>query len=166
MFLAPYDRDAAVAYAHRWAFGRNPAFYDYENIGGDCTNFASQCLYAGSGVMDFLPVYGWYYLNANQKSPSWTGVVYLYNYLTRTRQSPGPIAEEVPLASLLPGDIVQLSFDGISYQHTPVVVAARNASSADEVLVAAHSMDADYRPLSTYDYQIAKYLHITGVWKE
>ena len=28
--LAPYDRRAAVAYAHSWAYGRNPAFYDYE----------------------------------------------------------------------------------------------------------------------------------------
>ena len=32
--LAPYDRRAAVAYAHAWAYGRNPAFYDYEQIGG------------------------------------------------------------------------------------------------------------------------------------
>ena len=28
----PYDRHAAVAYAHKWAFGRNPAYYDYEEI--------------------------------------------------------------------------------------------------------------------------------------
>ena len=40
--VLPYDRAAAVAYAHRWALGRNPQFYDYEEIGGDCTNFASQ----------------------------------------------------------------------------------------------------------------------------
>ena len=26
----PYDRRAAVAYAHQWAYGRNPDFYDYE----------------------------------------------------------------------------------------------------------------------------------------
>ena len=31
----PYDRRAAVAYAHQWAYGRNPDFYDYEEIGGD-----------------------------------------------------------------------------------------------------------------------------------
>ena len=39
--LQAYDRAAAVAYAHRWAFRRNPAYYDYEKIGGDCTNYAS-----------------------------------------------------------------------------------------------------------------------------
>ena len=47
MRFALYDRRAAVLYAHRWAYGRNPAFYDYEHLGGDCTNFASQCIYAG-----------------------------------------------------------------------------------------------------------------------
>ncbi len=49
-----------MLYAHRWAYGRNPAFYDYEHLGGDCTNFASQCIYAGSGVMNFTPTFGWY----------------------------------------------------------------------------------------------------------
>ena len=58
----PYDRDAAVAYARRWALSRNPLYYDFEDIGGDCTNFASQCLFAGAGVMNFTPVTGWYYV--------------------------------------------------------------------------------------------------------
>ena len=62
---------------------------------------------------------------------------------------------------MAPGDIVQLSFDGLSYQHTPVVVAV----TPSDILVAAHSYDADYRPLSTYEYQRAKFLHVTGVWK-
>lgn len=32
-FLQDYDRKAAVLYAHAWAYGRNPAFYDYEQVG-------------------------------------------------------------------------------------------------------------------------------------
>ena len=42
--LLPYDRQAAVRYASRWAYGRNPAYADFDALGGDCTNFASQCL--------------------------------------------------------------------------------------------------------------------------
>ena len=42
-----YNREAALEYAKEWAFSRNPQFYDFENIGGDCTNFASQVLLAG-----------------------------------------------------------------------------------------------------------------------
>ena len=51
--MKPYDRAAALRYAEQWALRRNPDFFDFEELGGDCTNFASQCLYAGSRVMNF-----------------------------------------------------------------------------------------------------------------
>lgn len=92
--ILPYDRGAAVRYAHRWAYDRNPAYYDFSELGGDCTNFASQCLYAGSGVMDHTPTFGWYYISGNQKSPSWSGVPYFYNFLTRKDSRPGPLARK------------------------------------------------------------------------
>ena len=53
--MKPYDRAAALRYAEQWALRRNPDFFDFEELGGDCTNFASQCLYAGSRVMNFTP---------------------------------------------------------------------------------------------------------------
>ena len=162
--LRPYDRAAAVLYAHQWAYGRNPAYYDYEKIGGDCTNFASQCIYAGSGIMNFTPTFGWYYINANRKAPAWTGVEYLYRFLTRKEPSVGPIAEEVGIEEILPGDILQLSFTGESFQHSPVVVSVGEPPAPENVLVAAHSYDADNRPLNTYEYQIVRFLHITGVY--
>ena len=74
MRILRYDRTKAYEYAKKWAFGRNHAFYDFENIGGDCTNFASQCVYAGAGVMNYTPVMGWYYKSVNDRTPSWTGV--------------------------------------------------------------------------------------------
>ena len=162
-FQLPYDRRAAVQYAHIWAFGRNPEFYDYDSVGGDCTNFASQCLYAGGGVMNFLPDYGWYYIDADEKAPAWTGVTYLHQFLTRTQRSVGPVARECALWELQPGDLVQLRFRGETFQHTPVVVRASRPRSAAQVLVAAHSEDADNRPLSTYTYEEARYLHILGI---
>lgn len=161
-FLMYYNRNAAVAYAHRWAYGRNPAFYDYENLGGDCTNFASQCIYAGSGVMNFTPTFGWYYTDANQKAPAWTGVPYLYNFLTRKNRSVGPVGRPCQLEELLPGDLIQLSFQGDDFQHSPIVVAVGSPITPETILVAAHSYDADNRPLSTYEYQKARFIHIIG----
>ena len=74
----PYDRYSAVEYALKWAYSRNPRFFDFEDIGGDCTNFVSQCLYAGCGIMNYSGFEnGWYYINANDRSASWTGVQYL-----------------------------------------------------------------------------------------
>ena len=163
MPLLPYNRTAAVAYAHRWAYGRNPLFYDYENIGGDCTNFASQCIYAGGGIMNFTPTFGCYYINANQKAPAWTGVEYLYRFLTRKEPSVGPQAREVPAEEILPGDIVQLSFDGREFQHSPVVVSVGSPPTKENILLAAHSYNADNRPLDSYEYLRIRYLHIYGI---
>lgn len=97
--IVSYDRTAALSYAKKWAFGRNPEFYDFSNIGGDCTNFASQCIYAGAKVMNFTPVFGWYYISADNRTASWTGVEYLYNFLV-SNEGAGPFAEEVPPRSV------------------------------------------------------------------
>ena len=163
--LRPYDREAVVLYAHQWAYGRNPLFYDYEYLGGDCTNFASQCLYAGSGIMNYTPTYGWYYISPNQKAPAWTGVPYLYNFLTRNQRSVGPAGEPCGIEELLPGDLIQLSFKGESFQHSPSVVSVGTPATPENVLIAAHSYDADYRPLSTYEYRAIRMLHIIGVFR-
>lgn len=164
-FVQDYNRKAAVLYAHQWAYGRNPAYYDYEHLGGDCTNFASQCIFAGSGIMNFTPTYGWYYIDANQKAPAWTGVQYLYNFLTRKGPSIGPVGEECPLQDVRPGDIVQISFDGNTFQHSPVVVFTGIPVTPKSVLLAAHSYDADNRPLSTYEYQKIRCIHILGTMR-
>ena len=164
-FLQDYDRKAAVMYAHRWAYGRNPAYYDYGKLGGDCTNFASQCIFAGSGVMNFTPTFGWYYIDPNQKAPAWTGVPYLWNFLTRKGPSIGPVGEPCTLEELRPGDLIQLSFKGNGFQHSPIVVSVGWPITPENVLVAAHSYDADNRPLSSYEYRQSRFLHITGTMR-
>ncbi len=165
MTLYPYDRQAAVTYAHRWAYNRNPNFYNFDELGGDCTNFASQCLYAGSGVMNYTPTFGWYYNSQYSRAPAWTGVPFFYNFLTRRKETPGPLGEETGLTGLLPGDFVQLRFAPGPFAHNPVVVAVGSPASLDNVLVAAHTEDADYRPLSTYPIREIRFLHILGVYR-
>ncbi len=158
MKIIKYDRKAAHDYAKRWAFGRNPEFYDFGEIGGDCTNFASQCIYAGAGIMNYTPTFGWYYISANNRTPSWTGVEYLYNFLVGN-EGVGPFAEETPLDKLEVGDIVQLGRATGDFYHSPVVVGISNG----KILVAAHSYDAFDRPLNTYDFDKARGIHILGV---
>lgn len=161
-----YDRQSAVRYAHEWAYARNPQYYNYDELGGDCTNFASQCLLAGAGVMNFRLTFGWYYNNANDKSPSWTGVEFLRNFLIRKGKGAGPYAREVGITEIQPGDIIQLSFDGIGFQHTPVVVEAGAQPSLENILVAAHTINCDNRPLDTYTFKKIRFLHIEGVRKK
>ena len=153
----PYLRDAAVAYARRWALDRNPAYYDFENVGGDCTNFASQCLYAGARVMNLTPVMGWYYHTSYDRTASWTGVEYLYNFLA-SNDGVGPYAHVVAAEEALPGDIVQLATSDGDFYHSPVIT-----SVTPGILVAAHSFDALDRPLSSYSFDAVRFLHIDGV---
>ena len=130
-----------------------------------CSSDLSQCLYAGSSIMNYTPDFGWYYIDANHKAPAWTGVQYLYQFLTREVQSVGPAAVETRLEDMEPGDLVQLSFDGQRFSHTPVVVVADHPRRLSEILVAAHSYDHDYWPLTNYEFTGIRFLHITGVNK-
>ena len=151
-----YNRTAAVDYARKWALDRNPAFYNFEEIGGDCTNFASQCIFAGAVVMNYTPIIGWYYNSSYDRTPSWSGVEYLYNFLT-TNKGVGPYARMVSATEVQPGDIVQLGTMTSDFYHSPVITAITPI-----ILVAAHTYDALDRPLTSYIFDQVRFLHIEG----
>ena len=153
----PYDRNAAVAYARKWALGRNPEYYNFEKLGGDCTNFVSQCIYSGAGVMNYTPVTGWYYRSSSDRTASWTGVEYLYKFLVNNK-SAGPYAHAVPQTDVEPGDVVQLGNANGGFYHSSVVLEV-----SPRILVAAHTYDVLNKPLSGYAFDIARFLHIDGV---
>ncbi|HBF37345.1 MAG TPA: amidase [Firmicutes bacterium] len=159
----PYNREDAVQYATRWALGRNPRFYDYTNLGGDCTSFASQVIFSGATVMNYTHVYGWYYINGNEKSPSWTGVDFLYQFLIRNREQ-GPFAQEVSLSQIQPGDIIQIFFGNQQhYNHSLAVTKIGFPNNPDQIFVATHTPDFLDRKFSSYQWVAARYLHILGV---
>ena len=81
MEIVPYNRNSAVSYALSWALRRNPQYYDFSDLGGDCTSFISQCVFAGSGIMNFTPIFGWYYFSSFDRSPSWSGVEFFYDFM-------------------------------------------------------------------------------------
>lgn len=159
-----YDRRAAVRYAVNWAFARNPRFYDFEDIGGDCTNFISQCMYAGCNVMNFSKENGWYYINSNDRAPSWTGVNFLRDFLL-TNKGAGVYAEPAPLSELRRGDIIQFINSAGRYYHT-VIVSAVLGPVPEKIFVCAHSVDARNRRLSTYNFADTAGFHILGARRE
>lgn len=162
--LISYDREKAVSYAKKWALGRNPQYFDFSGIGGDCTNFASQCLYAGSGTMNHTPNLGWYYINLGRRSPSWTGVPFFYNFLTKNK-GVGPFGHNCRPDELEIGDFVQISFNGKDFAHNPVITRIDGMPSPDTIYIATHTKDSMDRRLSTYAYKDLRYIHIDGVRK-
>ena len=159
-----YDRTKAVNYAIKWAKSRNPAYYDFTNIGGDCTNFVSQCICAGTDVMNYTPIIGWYYLSSQNRSASWTDVDYLYNFLTKNivlnkvGNGSGPFAEEVTADSIMLGDVIQLANTPSDYTHSLIVVGFKGTTP----LVASHSYDTLFKPINAYSQPFKRYLHIIG----
>lgn len=165
MAIIEYDRASVLAYARRWANARNPEFYDFSGIGGDCTNFASQCVYAGCGIMNYTPDFGWYYISIDDRSPSWTGASFFYNFMTENT-GVGPFGEDVPLDRCLPGDIIQLANERGEYYHTLVLTRVRNTFFGRRYYVSAHSIDAYERSLANYNFADLRCIHILGARTE
>ena len=153
-----YDRKLAVAYARKWALNKNPNYFYFEGIGGDCTNFVSQCLLAGNGIMNYDKYYGWFYIDKNNRSPSWSSVKYLQRFLL-ANLSPGFITKVLPLNQLEIGDIIQLRQNKNDFNHSVIISKIEN----NEIYVCSHSNNAIDKPLSSYFFLELKGLHIVGI---
>lgn len=166
IFEIPYNRERAVEYARAWALSRNPLFTDFTGGGGNCTNFVSQCLLAGSSVMDFTPTFGWYFRSTDDRAPAWTSVEFLYDFLTDSGDFGGMPEKQGPYAAVATnprqieiGDVVQLANSSGDFYHTLII----SGFTDNDILVCAHSDDALDRRLSTYPYASLRILHTLGV---
>ena len=160
MNIYQYDRISAVKYAIEWATSRNPNYYNFDKLGGDCTNFVSQCIFAGTNTMNYTNVTGWYYNNLNDRTASWTSVEYLYKFLT-TNNGLGPFAQLVNFNDLDIGDVIELGRHSGDFYHTVII----NRIDNNGIYVCAHTFDTYDRPLSSYIFERARYIKILGVRK-
>ena len=114
-----YDRQAAVAYAEKWWNDYNPKFKKFDV---DCTNYVSQCLFAGGAPMRGYPkrTTGWWMQN-NNWSFSWTVANALTQYLSTSKS--GLRAKQVSNPKELKlGDVICYDFQGDGrFDHTTIV---------------------------------------------
>ncbi|OGO88643.1 MAG: amidase [Clostridiales bacterium GWF2_36_10] len=157
-----YNRQKAVDYAEKWAMRRNPKYLDFSGLGGDCTNFISQCIYAGCNKMNYTPVYGWFYINSNKRTASWTGVNFLYNFLINNKTK-GPYAIETDVSKIELGDIVQLGDITGRFYHSLIVTKIEGQPSIETIYISTHTMDFYNRLLNTYIFDKIRFLHIKGI---
>lgn len=165
----PYDASRAVEYALRWAQSRNPLFPDFAGIGGDCTNFISQCLLAGGATMNDTRDFGWYYFSPENRAPAWSGVSFFYNFLVgdptyrRENGGEGPYGVQISFADgVRLGDVIQLANEQGVYYHTLIITGF----DGQIPLICAHNDDAYMRPLSTYRFATARFLRPLGSFLE
>lgn len=158
LVVKPYNRENAVAYARKYAFSQNSLFANFAGIGGNCTNFVSQSIYAGSCEMNYTPTFGWYFISLDDRSPSWTGVDYFYNFMIENA-GVGPFGRVANADEVELGDVIQLARNEEGYYHSLLVVGF----DGEDILVAAQTDNAYARPLSTYDYDYSRFIKILGV---
>lgn len=163
--LYKYDREKAKQYAKKWAFKRNPKYYNFEDLGGDCTNFISQVLYAGGCPMNYNRWTGWYYNNINDRAPAWTSVNYLKKFL-ENNTGRGPIVEKSNIDKVEIGDIVQLNFDSdIVFEHSLVIVDIKSPRTLENIYISTHTYDRYNYSLANYFVKEINFFHVLGYKK-
>ena len=108
--------------------------------------------------MNYTPDFGWYYVSLDDRSPSWTGVEFFYNFMIGNKDV-GPFGKEATLDEIETGDVIQLGNNQDGFYHTLLVVGFEG----EDPLVAAQTDDAFARPLSTYNYDFSRFIKILGV---
>lgn len=144
-----YSRSTAVNYALTYGLNFNPN-YRYFNLinnnGGDCTNFTSQCLFAGGAPMEFNSSRPWWYKHGSAVSQDawslcWSIAHSLYYYLRVNAEKNSPFTKGIEVASaeqLEPGDLIFLQREKGHIYHSCIVTA----SFLENILVTQHTYEA------------------------
>ena len=168
-----YDREKAVEYAQQWYNKRNPEFLEYDLYGGNCQNFASQCIHAGGMDMDINGTYTcqWKFygkdLNLKQvasgRSYSFIGVDEFYSYAVYNRSSGLVTQPDIDLKYAQKGDVIQVGAYG-KWRHSLVVsdVLTDENGTQTEIILASNTADRWNYPLSAYIYTYPRLIHIDG----
>ncbi|MEK3785328.1 amidase domain-containing protein [Paenibacillus sp. FSL K6-1230] len=161
-----YRREEAVAYADRWWDSYNPEF---EAFDVDCTNYVSQCLFAGGAPIHYTGKResGWWYKGRSSGKELWSFSWAVSNALERYLGASGRSFDAVPVErpeQLMLGDVISYDWDGDgTFQHSAIVTAF---DAGGMPLVNAHTVSArhrywDYRDSYAWtDRTVYRFYHI------
>lgn len=172
-----YDASAAVEYANRWVGKvetlRNPEWGEYDEYGGNCNNFISQCLFAGGIPMDTKGTIGvqwkWYGEGVNERqtkkgrSYSWTGVGNFYQYCLHNTGYGLVAWTDGNYFAGQKGDIMQCGILD-AWKHSVIItecVKDENGVTID-YLTASNTSDRINYPASAYAYPELRVIRIFG----
>jgi len=128
-----FDSNKAIEYARKYALNYNDDYTNFTEIGGDCTNFISQCLHFGGlpKTRDWKPY-----------SNPWIRVNGLYDYLIYNGY-----ARQIPMDSTLkPGNIIQFFSNSKGFFGHTIIITESLLSG--DYLYCCHTYDKLDYPLS------------------
>ena len=158
----PYDRNAAIQYAGSWIESRNPYWSFYDDYGGNCMNFASQCLYAGGIARN--P--NWYNYEMWDTSLSWVNVGSFTEYLTQAKPQELCSDMNAPYYSGEPGDLLLIGIDEPENHATIIAdVVTDSAGNTIDYLLYSNTSNLINYPASAYYYTNQRLVKIYG-WND
>ncbi|MCM1297949.1 MAG: amidase domain-containing protein [Firmicutes bacterium] len=114
--VSGYDPCKAVEYANKWVYqgAQGGEYYDYYNTsqyatnrGADCTNYVSQCMYAGGIKMDSISnSSGWWYDKTKLWSNVWFTADPHFRYFSNQNVAYSNISVNSGNSSIIPGNPV------------------------------------------------------------
>ena len=172
---ASYDRQAAVDYAQQWVSQRNDngVYLIYDDFGGNCQNFVSQCIHAGGIDMDYTGYseQQWkFYSGAlneratpSGRSYSWIGVDEFYTYACENTGTGMICMPDVGFELAEKGDVVHVGAY-YKWRHALLVTDVIKDESGNvlDLTVASNTADRWNYPLSAYIYTAPRLIHIVG----
>jgi hypothetical protein len=176
----PYNRDTAIEYAMEWVspsgIVRNNQWQTYDDLGGNCNNYISQCIYAGGIPMD---LYGdeevqwkWYgdsingWETAHGRVASWAGVEEFYYYCLYNTGYGMAASVDENLCSGQKADILQYGTGDI-WNHSVIItnIVKDGKGNPVDYLVNSNSTDRINYPASAYPFSRQRLIKIYG-WNE
>ena len=176
-----YNSKDAVDYARTWVDPveviRNEDDYTaYDDYGGNCNNFISQCLVAGGIPMDYYgdidTQWKWYGETVDLdevpsgRSPAWAGVPEFYTYASENTGYGLDAAVGENIFSGSAGDILQYGNNG-EWVHSVIItkVVRDDQGNVLDYLVNSNTTDRINYPASAYGYSELRLIKILG-WNE
>ena len=140
-----YDRKRAAAYADLWWESGNPAYLEFSV---DCSNYVSQCIFAGGAPMNYTNKRGagWWYRGKSGSqelwSYSWAVADSLKRFLSNSREGLRAKLVNSP-QQLAEGDVISYSWNGDGHYGHSTVVTAMDGNGMP--LVNAHTVSSKHR---------------------
>ena len=157
----PYIRDNAVAYARAYANTRNNSYLDYSNSGGNCQNYASQCLAAGGIPHDLAGDHHWY-----PDSRAWVSVNKFKAYAQSNTGFGLAALWGAPFYSGEPGALVHVGTgDGVRHAMVITGVIRDEGGQVVDYLVCSNTCNWRDMPLSAHWYDHQELIKIAG-WND
>lgn len=156
-----YNPISAANYAVAYVTPYNGSYCNYNNCGGDCTNFVSQCLRAGGEINGG----SWYTFSggcgtcgtssSNAGTDTWANNVLLHNWL----QSSGRGGGASWITSCIVGDVVNYYTSSMGWHHMTIITDDRN------YLVTSHNPDLYNVPWNSAAFNATNWW-FTNVWEQ